>query len=82
MCSRALCLVPVAYQLLLLAFLGEMGYKIIVMETEAIIGCLVAAGALGGIAGLVWWSRKTIDAIARNGYRTARQTLKELNGGK
>ncbi len=52
------------------------------METNAIIGCIVIACALVLITGLVLWSRRTVNRIERNGYRTARQTLKELNGGK
>ncbi len=50
------------------------------MDTNAIIGCIVAACALITITFLTLWSRRTIDRIARNGYRTARQTLKELKG--
>ncbi len=52
------------------------------METNAIIGCIVIVCVLVLITGLVLWSRRTVNHIARNGYRTARQTLKELNGGK
>ena len=52
------------------------------METNAIIGCIVITCALVLITGLVLWSRRTVNRIERNGYRTARQTLKELNGGK
>ena len=50
------------------------------MDTEVIIGCIIIAFALIAITFLTLWSRRTIDRIARNGYRTARQTLKELKG--
>jgi len=49
---------------------------------NVLIGCVVTACALALIVGLVLWSRRTINRIAKNGFRTARQTLKELNGGK
>ena len=54
----------------------------VTMETNAIIGCIVIVCVLVLITGLVLWSRRTVNRIERNGYRTARQTLKELNGGK
>ncbi len=54
----------------------------VTMEINAIIGCIVITCALMLITGLVLWSRRTVNRIERNGYRTARQTLKELNGGK
>jgi tetrahydromethanopterin S-methyltransferase subunit E len=55
---------------------------VVTMETNAIIGCIVIVCVLVLVTGLVLWSRRTVNHIARNGYRTARQTLKELNGGK
>jgi hypothetical protein len=52
------------------------------MNTNVLIGCVVTAVALISITALVLWSRRTINRIAKNGFRTARQTLKELNGGR
>jgi hypothetical protein len=46
------------------------------MEADAIIGCSVAACALIVIAVLVFWSRRRIDRIARDGYRSARRIEK------
>ena len=54
----------------------------VTMENDAIIGCIVITCVLVLITGLVLWSRRTVNRIERKGYRTARQTLKELNGGK
>ena len=52
------------------------------MDTDVLIGSVIACGALLIIIVLVWWSRRTINRIERRGYRTSRQTLKELNDGK
>jgi len=51
------------------------------METDAILGCVVIAVAIGLMIGLVWWSRRTINWIARNGYGSARQILRDLRSG-
>jgi len=50
------------------------------MNTDVTIGCIVAAAAMLIIVILALWSRRTINRISDKGYRTARQTLKELNG--
>jgi hypothetical protein len=52
------------------------------MDMNVLIGCVVTVVALFLIVALVLWSRRTINRIAKNGFRTARQTLKELNGGR
>ena len=52
------------------------------MDMNVLIGCVVTFVALTLIAALVFWSRRTINRIAKNGFRTARQTLKELNGDR
>jgi len=52
------------------------------MNTDIIIGCVVTVVALVSVAALTIWSRGTIERIARTGYRTARQTLKDRNGAK
>jgi hypothetical protein len=53
-----------------------------IMDTDVFIGTVIASVALLIIVALVWWSRRTINRIERRGYRTARQTLKELNDGE
>jgi len=51
------------------------------MERDAIVGVAVLVGALGLLVALVVWSRLRIGRIARNGYRSAREIEKDLNGG-
>jgi len=43
------------------------------MDGDAILGCLVTAGALGLLTVLVLWSRRAIDRISRGGYGSARE---------
>ena len=52
------------------------------MDMNVLIGCVVTVCALALIVALVLWSRRTINRIAKKGFRTARQTLKELNGDR
>lgn len=52
------------------------------MDGNAIIGCTVIVLSLIVITALVLWSRRSINRIAQDKPRTARQTLKELNGGR
>ena len=52
------------------------------MDGNAIIGCAVALVSLCAITGLVLWSRWCINRMAKGKPRTARQALKELNGGR
>ena len=52
------------------------------MDGNTIIGCAVALVSLCAITGLVFWSRWCINRIAKDKPRTARQALKELNGGR
>ena len=49
------------------------------MDINLTIGCIIASVALVLLTGLVFWSRRIISQIERNGYRSARQTLKELS---
>ena len=51
------------------------------MNSDVLLGCLIVAAALGLCAGLVVWARRSIDRIARRGYRTAREILRERDGG-
>jgi len=48
------------------------------METNAVIGCLVVAASLGVLVYLVFWSRRTIEHIARGSGRSAREISREL----
>ena len=48
------------------------------METDAMWGITVLALAVGLIVTLVLVSRRRINHIAKRGYLSARQTLKEL----
>ena len=52
------------------------------MDKNTIIGTAITIAALITITTLVFVARRIIERIAKNGYRTARETLKELNGGK
>lgn len=52
------------------------------MNRDIIIGCIITVFSLISVAGLTFWSCRTIERIARNGYRTARQTLKDMNVGR
>ena len=49
------------------------------METDAIVGCLIIAAAVGLLTFLVLASRRRIDRIGRRGYRSARDILKDLD---
>lgn len=51
-------------------------------KCDIIIGCVITGCTIAIITVLTVWAMRTIDRIAKGGYRTARQTLKELNGGK
>jgi len=52
------------------------------MNTTVVIGCAVTIVALVVSFSLVLWSRRTIDRIARDGFRSARETLKGLSDEK
>jgi uncharacterized membrane protein (DUF4010 family) len=52
------------------------------MDADAVIGIIVIAAALGLLTGLVLWSRRRIQRIARNGFGSARAIEKELRGGR
>lgn len=46
------------------------------MESNTIIGVIVLAAALGMLVGLTLWSRRRINAISQQGYRSARHILR------
>jgi hypothetical protein len=48
------------------------------MELDAIAGALVLLIAISLITGLVLWSRRTVDRIARDKLRHLRDIKKEL----
>jgi len=51
------------------------------MDNNIIIGIVLVICSLTVNVVLVLWARRTINRISGNGYRTARQTLKELKSG-
>jgi len=48
------------------------------MDWQTTLGCLIIVFALGVLTFLVLYSRRRIDRIARNGYGSARDVVKEL----
>ena len=52
------------------------------MDGNTIIGCTLVLVSLAAITALVLWSRRCIIRLAKEKPRTARQALKELNGGR
>ena len=51
-----------------------------IVETDAVVVVVVVIGALGSMGYLVWWSRRTIERIARKGPSSAREILRDLEG--
>jgi hypothetical protein len=49
------------------------------MDNDTILGIFIIASAISIVTLLVLYSRKTINRMSKNGYHTARHTLKELN---
>jgi hypothetical protein len=47
------------------------------MDLDTLIGCLLVAGALGVLTGLVLWSRRSIERIARTGFGSVREIRDE-----
>ena len=48
------------------------------MDMDMLFGCIAIAVSLMLIVALVFWSRRTIDRIARNGYSSARKIMRNL----
>jgi hypothetical protein len=51
------------------------------MEKNAILGTIIIASALGFITYLTFWSRRTIERIARKNLSSARQIMKDIQDG-
>jgi hypothetical protein len=52
------------------------------METDAILGCIIVAISVIVMIALVFWSRRTINRIARNGGGSVREILRDLRSGR
>ena len=48
------------------------------MDVNTIVGCVLLAASLLLLLVLVWFSRRRIDRIAKRGYRSAREIVKDL----
>lgn len=46
------------------------------MDSDTIIGVIVLAVALSTLVGLTVWSRRRINTISQQGYRSARHILR------
>lgn len=51
------------------------------MEKNAIFGAIIIGCALGFITYLTFWSKRTIERIARKNLGSARQILKDIQDG-
>jgi len=52
------------------------------MAADVIAGCILIAGSVCALVGMVWWCRRIIEYIARTGYRSAREIVKDKRGGR
>ncbi len=52
------------------------------MDKEIVIGIILTAAALSTVITITLLSRASIERIAADGFRTARQTLKDKKNGK
>ena len=50
------------------------------MDRDIIIGCVIVATAVLCMFALAIWNYSIIKRIAKKGYRTAREAIKEING--
>lgn len=50
------------------------------MDGDAILGCILIAGALLTLTALTLWSRRTIRRIREGGSGSLREIMKGLNG--
>ena len=54
----------------------------IAMDANAVIGCMVIAGALAFVTYMVLWSRRSIERIAQRGFRSVREISSEPSDDK
>ncbi len=47
---------------------------------DTLIGVIILVAALGVLLGFVFWSRRRIGRISREGFASARRILKGMNG--
>ena len=52
------------------------------MDLDLIAGCVMTAVALVSLTALVFWSRRSIDRIAKMGYKSFREIMKGLRDGE
>jgi hypothetical protein len=52
------------------------------MDNDILIGIILTASALSAVVIITVYSRASIERIASEGFRTARETLKGKNNGK
>jgi len=51
------------------------------MDGQTLLGCLIAALALGAMTALLIWSQRSINRIARSGFGSAREIAKDQDRG-
>jgi hypothetical protein len=52
------------------------------MDKDILIGIILTAAAFTAVMAITFLSRASIERIASEGFRTARETLKGKNNGK
>lgn len=52
------------------------------MDKDIIIGIILTVASLSTVIVMTVLSRASIERIASNGFRTARETLRDKNNGK
>lgn len=51
------------------------------MDRDSLLGCIIVVVALISITYLVFWSRNTIERIARKRLSSVREILEDLHDG-
>ena len=51
------------------------------MDLDTILGLIITVATLVVLTGLVFWSRRSIERIARRGPRSAREILEDQRRG-
>ena len=54
----------------------------LLMDMDILIGIIITAVALILVGSLTFMAKRTIERIEDEGYRTARETLKDLTNGR